>query len=194
MPAQRERDSTEMSPEFFLQTQRLGFRHWTAADGALAMSLWGDPVVTRLFGGPFSAAEVEARLMREIAQQTSHGVQYWPIFLLQPDAFVGCCGLRPYPHGERVFEIGFHLCPLFWSLGLAKEAARSVIDHAFNVLGASSLFAGHHPDNESSARLLKKLGFSYERHEFYPPTGLEHPSYSLGSAQRKKTTDAEHVR
>jgi len=175
---------------FFLQSQRLGFRHWSAADGALAMSLWGDPVVTRLFGGPFSAAEVETRLAREIAQQTNHGVQYWPIFMLQFDAFVGCCGLRPYPHGERVFEIGFHLCPLYWGLGLALEAARAVIDHAFDDLDAASLFAGHHPDNASSARLLKRLGFVYDRDEFYAPTGLAHPSYVLGSAQRRHATHA----
>jgi len=178
------KDSTDVTPEFFLRTKRLRFRHWSEADGALATSLWGDPEVTRLFGGPFSPSQVGARLAREIAQQTDHGVQYWPIFLLDFDAFVGCCGLRPYPHGERVYEIGFHLCPLYWGCGLAMEAARAVIEHAFDALDAGSLFAGHHPDNESSARLLKKLGFHFDRHEFYAPTGLEHPSYVLGSSQR----------
>ena len=99
-------------PESFLRTQRLHFRHWSEADAALAMSLWGDPEVTRLFGGPFSASQVHERLAREIAQQATDGVQYWPIFLLEFEAFVGCCGLRPYPQGEHVFEIGFHLVPL----------------------------------------------------------------------------------
>jgi hypothetical protein len=43
--------------------------------------------------------------------------------------------------------------------GTAKEAARAVIDHGFDTLGATALFAGHHPHNEASRRLLQKLGF-----------------------------------
>ena len=174
-----------MTPGFFLRTPRLGFRLWSDVDGALAMSLWGDPNVTQLFGGPFSAGEIVARLEREIAQQANHGVQYWPIFLLDSGEFVGCCGLRPYPSAERqgtIYELGFHLRPQFWGRGLAIEAARAVIAFAFEDLSATSLFAGHHPDNAASARLLEKLGFRYEHDEFYPPTGREHPSYVLANA------------
>ena len=148
------------------------------------MSLWGDAEVTRLFGGPFPVQEIEARLAREIAQQADHGVQYWPIFLLDSGEFVGCCGLRPYPSAEpagTVYELGFHLRPQFWGRGLAMEAARAVIHHAFEALQATSLFAGHHPDNAASARLLEKLGFRYDHDDFYPPTGLIHPSYVLAA-------------
>jgi len=165
-------------PPFFLCTRRLGFRHWREADLAHAQSLWGDPIVSRLFGGPFSDDEIRARLAREIAQQETDGVQYWPVFLLDGE-FVGCCGLRPYPGGDGFYELGFHLRPRFWGQGMAMEAARAVIAHAFDDLGAASLFAGHHPDNAASARLLEKLGFHYDHHEFYAPTGLEHPSYLL---------------
>ena len=171
-----------MKPPFFLYTPRLGFRHWSDLDRALAMGLWGDPEVTRLFGGPFSASDIEGRLTREINHQESLGVQYWPIFLLDSGEFVGCCGLRPYASAEpggTVYELGFHLRPEFWGRGLALEAAHAVVDHAFDTLSATSLFAGHHPDNAASARLLKKLGFRYDHDEFYPPTGLNHPSYVL---------------
>jgi RimJ/RimL family protein N-acetyltransferase len=47
------------------------------------------------------------------------------------------------------------------------------------VLGAASLFAGHHPDNAASKHALERLGFRYTHHELYPPTGLEHPGYEL---------------
>jgi RimJ/RimL family protein N-acetyltransferase len=164
---------------FFLCSQRLGFRHWRATDTAHAQSLWGDVEVTRLVGGPFDASGIDARLGREIAQQQTDGVQYWPIFLLEDHEFVGCCGLRPYPHGEGMYELGFHLRPQFWGLGLAMEAACAVIAHAFDTLSAASLFAGHHPDNAASAHLLERLGFRYDHHEFYAPTGLDHPSYVL---------------
>lgn len=53
------------------------------------------------------------------------------------------------------------------------------MEYAFKVLKADALFAGHNPKNIASAALLKKLGFKYIYDEFYPPTGLYHPSYLL---------------
>jgi [ribosomal protein S5]-alanine N-acetyltransferase len=164
---------------YFLRTPRLGFRHWTDADFPLAWALWGDAKVARLIGGPFTEAEVQARLAREIVQQRDYGVQYWPMFLLEGGEFAGCCGLRPYAASGKVYELGFHLRRDAWGKGLATEAARAVTECAFANLGATALFAGHHPGNTASPKVLAKLGFRYERHELYPPTGLEHPSYFL---------------
>jgi RimJ/RimL family protein N-acetyltransferase len=58
-----------------------------------------------------------------------------------------------------------------------------VIEYAFNILGVKALFAGHSPANEASRRLLEKLGFRYTHDEYYPPTGLNHPSYLLASEE-----------
>ncbi|RPH57306.1 N-acetyltransferase, partial [bacterium] len=67
---------------YFLTSERLGFRPWSDADVELAVELWGDPEVTRFIGGPLSREQAEERLSREIATLRSHGVQYWPVFLL----------------------------------------------------------------------------------------------------------------
>ncbi len=164
---------------YFLRTQRLGFRPWTEADLELAVGLWGDADVTHLIGGPFSADQIRERLAREIANWHTYQVQYWPIFLLASGEHAGCCGLRPYQVERRLYEIGFHLRRACWGQGLAVEAARAVMEHAFNRLEAAELFAGHHPDNAASRRVLGKLGFQYTHDEFYAPTGLMHPSYRL---------------
>jgi len=166
---------------YFLTSARLGFRCWTPADLPLALALWGNPQVTRLLGGPFSPEEVKQRLAREIAQCEASGLQYWPIFLRASGEHVGCAGLRPYRPSERVHELGFHLLPAYWGQGLAEEAARAVILYAFGTVGASGLFAGHHPENAASRRVLQKLGFRYTHDELYPPTGLMHPSYFLAA-------------
>ena len=174
--------ATDRSPDevgYFLRTQRLGFRTWTEANLDLALELWGDAEVTRLIGGPFSVERIQQRLAQEIANQAAYGIQYWPMFLLTNAEHVGCCGLRPYPSEPRVYELGFHLRKIYWGQGLAVEAARAVIEYAFTTLDAASLFAGHHPANEASRRVLIKLGFRYTHDEFYPPTGLRHPSYQL---------------
>ncbi len=164
---------------YFLTSTHLGFRCWTEEDLPLAMNLWGNPEVTAFIGGPFTAEMVRARLAREIAQMEDCGLQYWPVFLLDGDRHVGCAGLRPYRPNEKIHEFGVHLCREFWGRGFAQEAARTVIDYAFNTLEAEALFAGHHPANEASRRLLLKLGFVYTHEGLYPPTGLMHPSYLL---------------
>lgn len=157
-------------------TARLRFREWSPDDFALAWSLYGDLEVTRLFGGPFSREQVQARLDREIANLAARRVQYWPMFLVENGDFVGACGMRP--EGD-IHALGFHLRPAHWGRGYATEAARAVIDYAFGPLGAEVLFAGHHPENERSKRALESLGFTYWRHNLYPPTGLQHPGYLL---------------
>lgn len=169
----------EVGMNYFLTTSRIGFRRWTEDDFGLAMKLWGNPRVTARIGGPWDADQVRARLLAEISQMHQLGVQYWPVFLLEGDQHIGCAGLRPYRMEEGIFELGVHLRPEFWGRRLAEEAARAVIDYAFNILHAQSLFAGHHPANEASRRLLLKLGFVHTHDEVYPPTGLMHPSYLL---------------
>lgn len=164
---------------YFLRSEHFGFRTWSEADIDLAMGVWGDPEVTRLIGGPFSESQVQERLSREIATMQSHGVQYWPVFLLATGEHVGCCGLRPYKPEEGVYEIGVHLRRSCWGQGYAPEATRAVMAHAFGTLGAKALFAGHNPANAASRRILEQLGFRYTHDEFYPPTGLHHPSYLL---------------
>lgn len=143
------------------------------------MALWGDIRVTRLIGGPFSEREVRERLAKEIELKNELGVQYWPVFLLVDGEFVGCCGLRPYRLEERICELGFHFRPVHWGKGFAVEAAGAVIAHAFESTGARGLFAGHHPENLASARVLEKLGFQFTHEELYAPTGRMHRCYIL---------------
>ena len=166
-------------PSYFLKSPRLGFRTWSMEDVPLALSLWGNLKVTNTFGGPFSESQIFERLAREIANQLACQLQYWPVFLLENDAFAGCCGLRPYKQGKQIFELGFHFLPQFWGKGLATEAAQAVIAHAFGPLRLKGLIAGHHPDNVASKKVLEKLGFRYTHDELYPPTGLMNPSYFL---------------
>jgi len=176
----------ECPGQYFLVTGRLGFRCWREEDLDLALGLWGDVEVTKLIDarGQLTTNQVLERLNKEIVSVKAHGVQYWPIFLRATGEHVGCCGLRPYALTQGLYEIGFHIRAAHWRCGYAAEAARAVIDYAFGELRAQALFAGHNPQNEASRILLTKLGFQYTHDEYYPPTGLWHPSYLLESKER----------
>ena len=181
--------------EYFIRTARLGFRRWREDDLPLALTLWGDYEVTKAIDarGKLSEDQVRERLDQELVTEKEYKIQYWPIFLLENDEHVGCCGLRPYDLSEQVYEIGFHICSPHWRHGYAYEAAQATIDYAFTKLKAGSLFAGHNPKNGSSRRLLEKLRFQYTHDEYYPPTGLNHPSYSLDHGGYLRNRRTEHA-
>jgi [ribosomal protein S5]-alanine N-acetyltransferase len=167
---------------YFLTSPRLGFSTWSHDDLPLAMDLWGDPNVTRLTGGPFTAAQVAERLLREIENLKQRGIQYWPVFLRETGQHVGCCGLQPHDDGNGIYELGFQLRQKYWGHGFGREAAQAAISHSFTALGVRTLYAGHHPLNDASRRLLQGLGFRYTHDEFYAPTGQIEPCYLLRSA------------
>lgn len=169
----------EKQATYFLTTPRLGFRLWSLDDLPLALALWGDSNVTRLIGGPFSEKEIQARLSREIASMQAQGIQYWPAFLLADGDFAGCCGLRPYKPKEKICELGFHFRPVYWGKGLAMESAQAVIKHASESVRPAGLFAGHHPENLASQKVLEKLGFVFTHEELYAPTDRMHRCYFL---------------
>ncbi|KAG0645495.1 putative N-acetyltransferase p20 [Hyphodiscus hymeniophilus] len=166
---------------YFLSTPRIGFRHWSKDDIVLATTLWGDPEVTHFIDArsPLYSTQIREKLDAELETQRQHGMQYWPIFLVEDGKHVGCCGLRPKDAQSRIFEFGVHLRTSYWGTGIAAEAGRTAVDYAFEHLMARQLFAGHHPENHASRRLLERLGFVYIGDQLYPPTGLEHPSYML---------------
>jgi RimJ/RimL family protein N-acetyltransferase len=170
-----------MGSKYFIFSDRLGFREWREEDFELALGLWGDLEVTRLIDarGQLTDGQVRQKLQQEMLTAAAHGVQYWPIFLLSTDEHIGCCGLRPYDLSKKIYEIGFHIRSEQWRHGYASEAARRVLDFAFDTLDSHALFAGHNPQNTVSRKLLEKLGFLYTHDEYYEPTGLNHPSYLL---------------
>ncbi len=90
--------------EFFLESARLKFRHWTEDDLPLAISLWGDPEVSFYLGGVLDEEQCRAKLRTELDRQERFGVQYWPVFERVTGEFVGASGLRLFHGQARVLE------------------------------------------------------------------------------------------
>lgn len=170
--------------QYISKTERIGFSLWNKGDIKLASSLWGHPDVMRLLSavGIYTPQQIAERLAREIQNQELYGVQYWKLYNLQTSEFMGCCGLKPYHEETGIYELGFQLLPPYWNKGYASEAAKFCLTYAIEMLKADNIYAGHHPENESSRKLLIKLGFNAFCTEFYEPTGLYHPLYSYYDA------------
>jgi len=90
------------------------------------------------------------------------GFGLYLVELKEEGVSIGLCGLIKRDSLEDV-DIGFAFLPEYWGRGYAFEAASAVMEYGGRALGIRRIVAITSADNESSARLLQKLGFRFER-------------------------------
>ena len=91
-----------------------------------------------------------------------HGVGLYLTALKEGGAPIGLCGLIKRETLEDI-DIGFAFLPEFWGRGYAVEAAAAVLAHGRDDLGLRRIVAITAQDNQSSIRLLEKIGLTFER-------------------------------
>jgi RimJ/RimL family protein N-acetyltransferase len=63
---------------------------------------------------------------------------------------------------NRRGEMGYWVGKAYWGHGYMSEAARRVVQFAFEVVGLNRVFATHYPRNPASGRVMQKIGMTYE--------------------------------
>jgi len=140
-----------------LETERLVLRRPTLADVKAIARLANDRRIaqnTARIPHPYavSDAEVFVNLVAGQPQDTN--------FLITRDGeMIGGVGIDLSKSAAP--EIGYWLGVPFWGQGYATEAARAVIDYAFDEFGATELRAGARVVNTASRRVLEKCGFQW---------------------------------
>ena len=173
-----EKDKSE-DHSYFLTTDHIGFSLWKDTDFPLARSLWGDPRVSKFMcrTGIFTDDDIKTRLETEIHNYKTYGIQYYPIFSLSDNDFVGCCGYCPHDLENNVFELGCHLRPEYWGRSFGYEACLAAMEYGFKTKHLGTFLVRHHPQNIRSRTMITRLGCKQDGYTTYPPTGLQHPSY-----------------
>ncbi|MGH6871367.1 MAG: GNAT family N-acetyltransferase [Rhizomicrobium sp.] len=147
-----------------LQTNRLILRPLRQADDGTIFAIMSDDDTMRFWDCPAlrdleTAADMVAGQIEGMAGGTAC---YWAVELKPSGAFLGVCDLSEIDRRQRRAEVGFLFGRVWWGNGYAVEAMEAVISHAFGALGLERLWARLHAGNESSRRLLERLGFSHE--------------------------------
>ncbi|EEF25578.1 conserved hypothetical protein [Ricinus communis] len=62
-----------------------------------------------------------------------------------------------------VMELGWNTYRAYWGKGIASEAARAVLQYAFEVRAEAQVRALIAPDNTASRRVAERLGMRYEK-------------------------------
>jgi [ribosomal protein S5]-alanine N-acetyltransferase len=153
-------------------------RPFESSDAQDAFSWFSDPEVMRYipFGPDSTVSETSARISHYIDHQNTKGFSKWIIFDRESQKPIGDSGFYLLPDGKRI-ELGYRLARDFWGRGLATEVGQRWIEVANEFTDAKTIYAFAHPENESSFRVMRKLGFEFLQNEnLY---GLDAPLYSL---------------
>jgi RimJ/RimL family protein N-acetyltransferase len=145
------------SSRVVLETERLVLRRPTLADVKAIARLANDRRVaqnTSRLPHPYTVRDAQAfvEALAEQPRDTS--------FLITRDGDpLGIAGVDLTR--SDIPEIGYWLGVPYWDQGYATEAARAVIDYAFEEFGSGELRAGARVINPASRRVLEKCGFQW---------------------------------
>ena len=148
-----------------LETERLILRGMDVADAPFILKLLNEASFLRFIGDKKVRTVQDAEqyiLNGPVASYNRNGFGLCLVELKETHTPIGMCGLLKrdeLPHAD----IGFAFMPDFWNKGFAYEAAAAVMNDARERLKLERILAITNQDNESSIKLLQKLGLKFER-------------------------------
>ena len=147
------------------QTERLLLRWLSASDAAFILELVNEPSWIQYIGDKGVRTLQDAqRYIRNgpVEMYERIGFGLYRVELNETREPIGICGLIKRETLEDI-DLGFAFLPRFWGKGYALEAATAVLAYGASVLGLSRVVAILSQDNTRSCKLLKRLGFRFER-------------------------------
>lgn len=148
-----------------LDTERLVLRRLNERDAAFMLELLNEPGWLRFIGDKGVRTLEGARhyiAHGPMAMYARRGFGLWMVERKPDGEPLGVCGLIKRDSLDDV-DIGFAFLERHGSHGYAWEAASACLNHARDVLHLPRVVAIVLPDNQTSIRLLLRLGLQYER-------------------------------
>lgn len=155
-----------------LETPRFVLRQAQLTDADDLYQLYADQAVVQYMSfTPFTSVEESLDEMkwyeRIFAEQS--GLR-WMIEDRETGKVIGTCGFLAYEQEHHRTELGYDLSSAYWGKGIMKEVALCIIQFGFEQMKLNKIEAKIEPANQSSIRLIEKLGFVQEgllrQHEY----------------------------
>ena len=159
-----------------LETERLILREVVESDDAFMLDLLNQPSFIKYIGDRNVRNLEQSREFIESRYRASYRTNGYGLYAVElkseiaggddaaseiPNSVIGICGFVRR-HTLPDADIGFAFLPQFERLGYAFESASAIMEYGRNVLGLKRVLAITSVDNESSGRLLAKLGFKFD--------------------------------
>ncbi len=146
-----------------LDTARLRLRPFTNADAAALFALHSNAYVLRYWdAAPWSDPARTERFVAACRQMEEEGSGARLAMDLSDGAFIGWCSFTRWNPDFRSASLGYCLDDAAWGHGYATEAARALLQWAFDTLDLNRVQAETDTRNAASARVLEKLNFMRE--------------------------------
>lgn len=148
-----------------LETQRLILREMVETDDAFVLDLLNQPSFIKNIGDRNVRNLEQSREFIETRYRKSYadnGFGLYAVDLKETGETIGMCGLVKRD-GLPDADIGFAFLPQFGKKGYAFESAEAVMEYGKNDLKLERVLAITSQSNESSMKLLNKLGFKFDK-------------------------------
>lgn len=148
-----------------LETERLKLSKLSYDDCEFILDLVNEPSFKRYIGDRGVRTLDDAReYLRKgpIGSYESNGFGLYLVSLRDDETPLGICGLVKREEFDYP-DLGFAFLEQHWANGYAYESSVAAIEHAGKELGFTHIIAMADGDNESSLRLLEKLGFHFDQ-------------------------------
>ncbi|WP_433788719.1 GNAT family N-acetyltransferase [Actinoplanes sp. CA-252034] len=167
-----------------LRTERLVLRQWKDDDVDALAPMYADPEVMRYIrdGSVQSREETAAHLDRMRQHWDEHGFGLFAAELAATGELTGWVGLAvPHflPEVMPAVEIGWRLGRSFWGAGLATEGARAALRFGLVDQGLERLVSIRQVANVRSARVMEKIGLTFDRRTTVPGNGQVVDVYAI---------------
>ena len=163
----RRRFLTPVDPPLPVRTDRLVLRYPEPRDAEALFGYYSDPDVARyLLTPPLDRRQAEAEIRRRLPAPAGKERGVNLILVVELDGqLAGDVLLMPKEPSYSEAEVGWTLDPRFVGRGIATEAARAMIDLAFDHYGVHRVTAQLDARNARSAAVCERLGMRRESHK-----------------------------
>jgi RimJ/RimL family protein N-acetyltransferase len=147
-----------------IETPRLILRDYVEADFDALYAMLSDPETMKHYEHPYDEAGARRWLAWSLENYRTHGFGWWAMIRKDTGEFIGDCGVTMQRiDGELLPEIGYHIHKDHWRRGYGKEAARAVLDWAFENTDFDCLYAYMTDGNVASWATACSIGMTLEK-------------------------------
>ena len=144
-----------------LETERLVLDTWQGSDWTELRPIATDVDVMRYItaGAPWTDEQIRGFVDRQVKLYSERKFCRWKLLRKPAREMIGFCGVGFWRDAPDP-EIGWWLARQWWGHGLATEAARAALPHAFEHAGLDRIISVARPENTASTRIMEKIGLT----------------------------------
>lgn len=163
-----------------LKTKRLILRTWKEQDLDPMSAINQDRLVCEFLPEIGNIKITKDLIQRFMSHYKKYGFTSYAVELKSNGELIGFAGLLAVSfkaHFTPAVEIGWRLASRHWGNGYATEAAKAIVDFAFNTLKLEEIVSFTVENNIRSRRVMEKIGMQHSLRDDF-----DHPNLSKNSS------------